>query len=123
EADEIAAGHGLPALRADRLARAQRDAAGRALATAVTAARRVVDALEIAQQRDRRAVGAAQFDDLAEAAAVAPGAARAFAEFAAAEHHRRHRLGGFHRDRPHPRREGRHVEPIFAGPRAGAATV
>src|SRR5205807_7890720 len=110
-------------LRADRLARAEGDAAGRALAAAVAAARRVVDALEIAQQRDRRAVGAAQFDHLAEPAAVAPGAARAFAELAAAEHDRRHRLGGLDRDRAHPRREGGDVEPILAGPCTGAATV
>ena len=47
----------------------RRHPARRAGAAAVAAARRIVDALEIAQHRDRRAVGAAQLDDLAEPAA------------------------------------------------------
>ena len=90
---------------------------------ALAAAGRIADPLEIAQHRDRRAVGAAQLDDLAEAAAEPPGAPRAFAEFAAAEQHRRHRLGRLDRDRAHPAREGGDVEPVLAGPRAGAAAV
>src|SRR5205085_2393266 len=84
--DWTAAGHALPALRADRLAGAERHPARRALAAAVATAGRIVDALEIAQHRHRIAVGTAQFDDLAEAATKAAGAARALAELAAAEH-------------------------------------
>src|SRR5437764_1297345 len=115
--------HGLATLRADRLAGDQRHAAGRAEPATVAAARRVVNALEIAQHRDRHAIRAAQLDDLAEPAAIAAGAARALAELAATEHDRRHRFGRLDRDRPHPRREGGHVEPILAGPRAGAAAM
>src|SRR5690349_18690199 len=88
EPDEIAARDALPSLRADRLAGAEGDPPRRALAAAVPAAGRVVDALEIAQHRNRIAVGAAQLDDLAEPAAIAAGAARALAELAAAEHDR-----------------------------------
>src|SRR5216683_1328025 len=98
EPGKIAARHGLPSLRADRLAGDQRHPAGRPHPTAVAPARRVVDALEIAQERDRRAVGAAQLDDLAEPAAEAAGSARTLAELAAAEHDRRDGLGGLDRD-------------------------
>src|SRR5437764_247003 len=97
--------------------------ARRALAAAVAAAGRVVDALKIAQHRHRIAVGAAQLDDLAEAAAIAAGAAGTLAELAAAEHDRRDRFGGLDRDRAHPGREGGHVEPVLAGARAGAAAM
>src|SRR3984957_19388566 len=84
EADEIAAGNRLPTFRAHRLPRDQRRLARRAESATVAAARRVVDTLEIAQHRDRHVVGAAQFDDLAEAAAITPDAARALTELAAA---------------------------------------
>src|SRR6516162_1500222 len=76
EADEIAARYALPALGADQFARDQGDPAGGALAATVAAAGWVADPLEIAQHRDRRTVGSAQFDNLAETAAVAPGSAR-----------------------------------------------
>src|SRR5581483_10209336 len=91
EPDVVAAADRLPPFRADRLAGDQRHAARRSEPAAVAAARRVVDALEIAQHRDRAAIGAAQLDDLPEAAAMAAGAARSLAEFAAAEHDRRDR--------------------------------
>src|SRR6202035_2162642 len=81
------------------------------------------DALEIAQHRDRRALGAAQLDDLAEAAAKLPGAAGAFAELAPAKHHRRHRLGNLDRDRAHAGGERGDVEPVLARPRPGAAAM
>src|SRR6266851_1024003 len=123
EPGEIAARHGLPPLRADRLAGDQRHPAGRAHAAAVAAARRVVDALEIAQERDRRAVGAAQLDDLAEPAAEAARPTRALAELAAAEHDRRYRFGGLDRDRAHPRGERGNVEPVLARPRTGPAAM
>src|SRR5207237_405416 len=48
EPDEIAARHGLPAFRADRLAGTEGDAAGCPFAAAIAAARRVINALEIA---------------------------------------------------------------------------
>src|SRR5205823_3120004 len=123
EPGEIAARHGLPALRADRLARDQRHPAGRAHPAAVAAARRVVDALEIAQERDRRTVGAAELNDLAEPAAEAAGPARALAELAPAEHHWRDRFGRLDRDRAHPGGEGGDVEPVLAGPRTGPAAM
>src|SRR5215472_4894493 len=75
EPDEVAARHALPAFGADRFAGDEADAASRASAAAVAAARRVGDALEIAQHRDRRTGGAAQLDHLAEAAAELSGAA------------------------------------------------
>src|SRR5215470_17599767 len=105
EPNKIAARHALPALGTDRFAGDETDAAGRASATAVAAARRVGDALEIAQHRDRRTVGTAQLDHLAEAAAELSGTARALAVLAAAEQHGRHRLGRLDRDRAHPTRE------------------
>src|SRR6185437_3459004 len=98
EPRDIARGHGLAALGSDLAARGERDAAGRTQAAAVAAARRIVHALEIAQQADRRAIGAAQFDHLAKAAAELAGAARAFAEFATAEDDRRHALRRLDRD-------------------------
>ena len=123
EPDEIPARHALPALGADRSSRDQGDPPGRAGPAAVAAARRIADALEIAQHRDRRAVGAAQFDDLAEAAAEFPGAARALAELAPAKQHRSHGFGRLDRDRPHTAWEGGDVEPILARTRASAAAM
>src|SRR5260370_9857496 len=123
EPDEVAARGTLPAYGADRPSRDQGDLAGGPGPGAVAAARRIADALEIAKHRDGRAVGTAQFDDLAEAAAEFPSAARALPELAPAEQHRRHRLGGFDRNRAHAAREGGHVEPVLAGPRAGAAAM
>src|SRR5260370_33638621 len=121
EPDEAAARDTLRALGADRPSRDQGDLAECAGPAAVAAARRIADALEIAKHRDRRAVGAAQFDDLAEAAAKFPTAARALPELAPAGQHRRHRLRGFDRNRAHAPREGGYVEPVPARPPAGAA--
>src|SRR5271166_2294683 len=123
EPDEIAAGDALPAFGADRLAGDEGHPAQGALAAAVAAASGVADPFEIAQHRDRRAVGAAQLDDLTETAAEPAGPARAFAILAPPEQHRRHRLGRLDRDRPHTAREGGHVEPVLAGPRPGPAAM
>src|SRR4051812_30995999 len=123
EPDEIAAGDGLAALGSDRFSRQQRYSARRPETAAVTAPRRVGDALEIAQHRDRRAVDAAQFDDLTQPAALAAGAAGTLAELAAAEDDWRHRFGRLDRDRAHAGGKGGHVEPVLAGPRTGAAAV
>src|SRR6266576_7210383 len=113
----------MTAFRADRLAGDEADPTRRTQSAAIAATRRVIDALEIAQQRDRHPVGAPQFDDLAEPAAITPGAARALAEFATAEHNRRDRLGHFDRDRAHAGRKGGDIESVLPGPRAGAAAM
>src|SRR6185369_17620209 len=76
ETDRIARRHRLAPLRLDLSAGQQRDGSRRPLAAAVTAARRIVDALEIAQQADRVAVGAGDLDDLPEPAAKFTGTAR-----------------------------------------------
>src|SRR5215472_4861492 len=123
EPDKITARHALPALGTDQFAGDEADAAGRAGAAAVAAARRVGDALEIAQHRDRRTVGAPQLNHLAEPAAVLAGTARPLAVLAAAEQHGRHRLGRLDRDRAHPARERGHVKSVLPRPRAGAAAM
>ena len=66
EADRVAWRHGLPSFGPDGPPGAQRHRAGRARAATVASARRVVHALEIAQERDRRGAGAAELDHLAE---------------------------------------------------------
>src|ERR1700675_3957801 len=73
--DGIARRHGLPALRPDRTARAQRHRAGGAGLAAVATARRIFHPLEIAQQRHRIGAGAADLNHLAEPAAARAGAA------------------------------------------------
>src|SRR6516165_1429884 len=123
EPDEIAARYALPALGADRFAGDQGDPACGALAAAVAAPGRVADPLEIAQHRDRRTVGSAQFDNLAETAAVAPGPARPLPKLAPAEQHRCHRLGCLDRDRAYAGGKRGHIEPILAWPRPGATAM
>src|SRR6185437_15607290 len=118
----VARRHGLAALRADRPAGGEGDFAERAGSTAVASARRIADALEIAQQADRRAVGAAELDDLAEPAALPAGAARALAELAA-EEHRGNDFCRLDRNGAHPARESGDAEPVLLRPRAGAAAM
>src|SRR5215831_14369903 len=123
EADRVARRHGLPSFGPDGPAGAQRHRAGRARAAAVASARWVADALEIAQERDRRGAGTAELDHLAEPATQPAGTAGAVAEFAAIEDHRGHALGRFHGYRAHARRESGRAEPVLGGPRAGTAAV
>jgi hypothetical protein len=79
--------------------------------------------LEIAQHRNRHAVGAAQFDDLAETAAVSADPARPLATLATAEQYRCHRLGRLDRDRAYAGWKRGHIEPILARPRTGPAAM
>src|SRR6185312_6571283 len=62
EADRVARRHGLPPLGADRPAGDQRHPPGLAGAAAVAPARGIADALEIAEEADRRAACARQLD-------------------------------------------------------------
>src|SRR5262249_9676093 len=64
-----------------------------------------------------------QLDDLAETAAITPGATRALAELTPPEQHRCHRLGRLDRDRAHPRGESGYVEPVFAWPGTSPAAM
>src|ERR1700732_554798 len=64
EPREIPGRYGLASLGADRPSGDERDAPERAHAAAVAPARRIADALEIAQQAARRAVCAAELDHL-----------------------------------------------------------
>src|SRR5690242_6482365 len=123
EPRHVARRHGLAAFRADRPAGGEGDLAERARPAAVAPRARLPEPLEIAQQADRRAVGAAELDDLAQAAALLAGAARAFAELAAAEDDRRHALARLDGDGAHPAREGGDAQAVLAWPGAGAAAM
>src|SRR5262249_25242314 len=105
EADRVGWRPGLPSLGPDGPAGAQRHRAGRARTAAVASTRRVVHALEIAQERDWRGAGAAELDHLAEPTAQPAGTAGALAKFTPIEDHRGHALGRFHGNRAHARRE------------------
>src|SRR5262249_60387941 len=96
EQDRIAWWHRLPSFGADGAAGTQRHRARRTGMAAVTPARRVVHAFEVAQQRDRRGTGPAGLDHLAEAAAQFAGTAGAVPGFTAIESHGSGALGRFH---------------------------
>src|SRR5437899_9718924 len=84
--------HGLKTLAAQLLSRLQPDIAGFAVTAAVTAAGRMIDAVEGRQNVERRIDAAADFDDLAETAAGAAGATRIRTQLLAPEDQRRLRL-------------------------------
>src|SRR5205807_4214425 len=116
-------GPGLSSCGPDGLAGAPHHPPRRTRTSALAPARRVVPALEVAQQRDRRGAGPAELDHLAEPAAEFARTAGALPEFTAIEHHGSHALGRFHRNGAHARWERGRAEPIFGRPCPGPAAV
>src|SRR5579872_5310876 len=85
----------LKTLATHLLAGFQSDVTGSAVLSAVTAARRMIDAVECCENLERRANAAANFDDLAEAAACAASAAGIRSQLFAPKDQRCFRLGDF----------------------------
>src|ERR1700730_8067386 len=105
--DALADGDEMPALARQLVAGLQADIAANTVATAVKAARRKLDALEGTVEIERFLDAVFHFDDLAETAAPAAGAARIPAIFLAPDDHGRHRFENLDRPPAHAARKSR----------------
>src|SRR5258707_8968482 len=113
--------HGLKALAAQLLSRLQSDIAGFAVTAAISAAGRMVYAVEGRQNVERSIDAAADFDDLAETTARAAGAARIRTQLLAPEDQRRLRLRDLDRRAAHAAGIGGGRQPILGKTCAGGA--
>src|SRR5262249_4457239 len=111
----------LEALAAQLLAGFEPDVAGRAVATAVTPARRMLDAVERRQDVPRPIDAAADLDDLPVAALRAPDAAGIRTQLLLPEDQRRLAFGVLDRRATHAARIGGRRQAVLVGARAGAA--
>ncbi len=117
----LALRHRLLTFAAQLTSRCQCDRAGAAVLAAFAAARRMVDAVVIGTECERRRVEIGDLHDLAETAAKLARAAGVRPVFLAPDHDRRDRLVDLGRHVAHAARKCGRGEPVLAGTRAGAA--
>src|SRR5262245_46052352 len=119
--DPVAKRHGLLTLAAQPAAGRKMQLARRTVTAAVTAARRMIDAVVIGAERERRRIEGADLHNLAEPAAKTARSARVWTVFLLPDNDWRHRLVDLDWHVAHAARKRGGGEAILAGTRAGAA--